>query len=67
VVEGANIGWETPTFAKTQAFNLAPTTQGDGLIDNIYIGSDWYAVGIPEPSSLALLALGGLSAFRRRR
>jgi len=67
VVEGKNIGWETPTFAKTQAFNLAPTTQGDGLIDNIYIGSDWYSVGIPEPSSLALLALGGLCAFRRRR
>jgi hypothetical protein len=67
VVEGANIGWETPTIAKTQAFNLAPSTQGDAYIDNIRIGTTWADVVIPEPGSLALLALGGLCGFRRRR
>jgi hypothetical protein len=55
VVEGANIGWETPTFVKTQAFNLAPTTQGDGFIDNFRVGTIWADVVPPaEPFQLRI-------------
>lgn len=37
-----------------------------GEVDEIRIGDDWASV-VPEPSSLALLGLGGLVALRRQR
>ena len=42
------------------------TTPGE--VDEIRIATDWASVvAVPEPSSLALLGLGGLACLRRRR
>ncbi len=39
-----------------------------GEVDEIRLGTDWASVtAVPEPSSLALLGLGGLACLRRRR
>jgi hypothetical protein len=40
-----------------------------GEVDDIRIGNDWASVVgvVPEPSSLALLGLGGLALLRRRK
>ncbi len=65
------------TFYKTGTFSFTPTTTGsatltlenptivansDLLIDSVVVTSN-----IPEPSALALLAMGGLCFLRRRR
>lgn len=38
-----------------------------GYFDEIRIGTTWEAVAVPEPSSMALLVLGGLALLRLRR
>ncbi len=44
------------------------TSDLPGEVDDIRIGTDWASVAaVPEPSSLALLGLGGLACLRRRR
>jgi hypothetical protein len=48
VVTGKDIGWVSPTFAKSVSFNLSNTSnppQGDGFIDNFRVGTTWADVG----------------------
>ena len=41
---------------------------GEGRFDELVVGTTWESViGVPEPGTLAILALGGLALLRRRR
>ncbi len=61
------------TFTRIRPFAGNPTTQSEnigaqGLVDEIRIGTTWGDMLIvPEPSSLSLLAVGGLALLLRRR
>lgn len=48
------------TINVSTGLNFDPTNASFALIDNVVVST-------PEPASLALLGLGGLAAFRRRR
>lgn len=60
-------------FNRIRPFAGNPTTQSEnigaqGLVDEIRIGTTWADMLIvPEPSSLSLLAVGGLALLLRRR
>lgn len=43
------------------------TSNFDGYIDDFRISSGQYEFAVPEPASLSLLALGGLTMLRRRK
>lgn len=60
----AQLGAQVPGASQTlwaNAYNTVAT------IDDIRIGTEFSDVVVPEPSSLALLGLGGLAMVRRRR
>ncbi len=50
----------------TKITNRAGNTPGQATMENLVV-ADTFASAIPEPSSIALLGLGGLVIFRRRR
>jgi hypothetical protein len=60
-----------PTTFSLNAINVATFAANSFInVDEIRIGQSWADIGvtaIPEPSSLALLGLGGLALLRRRR
>lgn len=59
------IGTVTGTGFAVDAGLLSSTDSGSGIQRNVYIGVGYQIV--PEPGSLALLGLGGLTMLRRRR
>lgn len=60
-----DVGWVTPTHVTAGNFVLG---SGTGVIDDIVLGTTWWDVSaVPEPSSAALLGLGGLALIFRRR
>jgi hypothetical protein len=81
-VEASSTGWQSgipqirttgDDFAGGQRFSGSKTNQIDnttGLPNTISLGNDdlaFHADIVPEPGSLALIALGGLFAMRRRK
>lgn len=52
--------------ADRYAFRQGSNAAGTQLVDDVIVGTTWAEV-VPEPASLTLLALGGLSLLRRRR
>jgi len=58
-----DIGWTTPQFSFVRNW---VGSDGDFLVDDIRVGSTW-AAAVPEPSSTALLGLGGLALMLRRK
>lgn len=59
------IGTVTGTGFAVDAGLLSSTDTGSGIQRNLYVGVGYQIV--PEPGSLALLGLGGLTMLRRRR
>ncbi|MEQ9454726.1 MAG: PEP-CTERM sorting domain-containing protein [Phycisphaeraceae bacterium] len=56
-----------PTATRANVVLAVQSFVNDGVFANIQIAADDASFGIvPEPASAALLALGGLAAFRRR-
>jgi hypothetical protein len=56
--------WTLDDF--TRITNRAGNSPGQATIENLVV-ADTFASAIPEPSSAALLGLGGLTLLRRRR
>gem|GEM_PF-2931651 len=67
VVTSKELGYTSIGFTQMwyAIYNLNNTQ--DTYVDNLRIGSTWESAVLPEPSSLALLGMGGMAFARRRR
>jgi len=59
--------WAIPALDQSLFDRVSIQFKDNSMVDEIRFGASYADVAVPEPATLALLAMGGLAALRRRR